>query len=556
MGNLLDSLANRITNRVEQIAVDTVSTAVRRVERTAADAVDSAAREVGNRITSTISGDSIYAGVSINGAGPALMNAAVGPLVGSVPGVLQPALRSITDTSVRAALDVRGEIFGKGIGASIDVSLKPFQSGVGIDSYINLSSGLNAIAADVGMAANRVNRIVNSATSLISNGIDRAGEVVKDLLGTTKLDQAGYDQYKDVAVSCVRNEYETAGLTQLGRDDITVGVVTSGSVTTTDLAPLDGGATSQPVETTTIVTTELPPLDSTPQPLIPENPTAFLGDNTDSAAPPDAYTRIPGYDTQQPDAYTRIPGYSSTTSDFEAQTEGEGGMILEDHRDTTASRDIAPSASRLPDQITSQKVFLQSAYTANKDTIVMFEAQPKISVTESADYDTLQPIHSVTGFVSFKTSHMKKIGISDIKLFSRTPREASANLKRLNILKSWLKPYFGQAGEGVDGTSTVDNGRSTVTSMQRMLGAPPDILFLYAYSSASTIEQNLKQIPVVIESMSYEYPNDVDYIPTEQANIPFPVIMSIQINLIETHSPKEAEEFSLAQYKAGTMLTW
>lgn len=555
MGNLLDSLANVISNRVGQIAEDTVNTAIRRVERVAVDAIDSTAQQISNRISNATAGDNIYSGVVINQAGlstPNPSSAAAKLLQGAIPQVLQPILRGITTSAINTVLDTTGKLFSKTAGAIIDVGSKTFQNNVSLDGYLGISSGLAAVANEVGIPTSKIGRIVNLTTPLVASGLRQAGDAVNRLLGTTELGSEQYNQYKNVAVGYVNNQFEESGLTQLGSIGATVGVVTSGMVQTTNLLPLDaGGAISSPVYDSTMIVTDIPPLDSG----FSSSPITSNFNSATDFRDPNAF----GSTSYNPiDPLPNMDHPPAPIGDWGAQTEGANGTILENRPDRGASGNASANASgsSLPGQISSMKVFLQSAYSANKDTIVMFDAQPRISITETADYDTLSPIHSVTGFVSFKTSHMKKISITDIRLFSRTPKEASANLKRLHILKSWLKPYFGQSGGGVDGASTVDNGNTTTTSMQRMLGAPPDILFLYAYSGATTSEQNLKQIPVVIDSLSYDYPNDIDYISTEVGGIPFPVIMTLSLTLLETHSPKEAEEFSLAQYKAGKMLTW
>lgn len=91
------------------------------------------------------------------------------------------------------------------------------------------------------------------------------------------------------------------------------------------------------------------------------------------------------------------------------------------------------------------------------------------------------------------------------------------------------------------------------------IGSPPEILYLYGYSddgnSTAKTVQNLRRIPVVIESLSYTYPNDVDYIPTKEG-IPFPTVMTLSITLKETQSPYEMEQFSLADFKQGKLIGW
>ena len=91
------------------------------------------------------------------------------------------------------------------------------------------------------------------------------------------------------------------------------------------------------------------------------------------------------------------------------------------------------------------------------------------------------------------------------------------------------------------------------------IGSPPEVLYLYGYSedgsNAVEAPQNLRRIPVVVTQISFTYPNDVDYIPTLDG-LPFPTVMNISIELKETKSPYEIEQFSLADYRQGKLIGW
>lgn len=101
-----------------------------------------------------------------------------------------------------------------------------------------------------------------------------------------------------------------------------------------------------------------------------------------------------------------------------------------------------------------------------------------------------------------------------------------------------------------------------------LLGAPPPILLFSAYSrpTGSTTEasstnvktirwdiaQHINRIPTVIQQLTIPYPNDIDYITTTD-NVPMPIIMNIDITLIETHSPNAYEAFNLDAFKEGRL---
>jgi hypothetical protein len=80
-----------------------------------------------------------------------------------------------------------------------------------------------------------------------------------------------------------------------------------------------------------------------------------------------------------------------------------------------------------------------------------------------------------------------------------------------------------------------------------MLGAPPPVLKLSGYGA-----KNISPIPVVLESYSTSWPNDIDYLPTNTGD-PFPVIMEIELTLKESYSPAEYSKFNLFAYKTGDL---
>ena len=105
-----------------------------------------------------------------------------------------------------------------------------------------------------------------------------------------------------------------------------------------------------------------------------------------------------------------------------------------------------------------------------------------------------------------------------------------------------------------------------------LLGQPPDVVLLSAYSKVpgdvgrvSDFNQqmgHLNRVPVVITQLSIPYPSDIDYIPTapnpnsnsgDKGGVPMPTIMTIDMSLIETHSPLQYEKFSLSDFKNGTL---
>lgn len=205
------------------------------------------------------------------------------------------------------------------------------------------------------------------------------------------------------------------------------------------------------------------------------------------------------------------------------------------------------------------------------NTVVAFDVSPDVSETRNVEYKTMQPVHMPGGIHVYGYTNSRTFSVNNIKLVSRTAEEAARNLYRLNVMRSWAMPYFGR--------NNTD-----------LVGAPPDVLAFTAYargsidssrfsyvdeennvfgnnqpndrSNARTRATNLQNIPVVLTQISNSYPSDIDYIPTAnavfntveiEAGVPFPTIMTVDIQLLETHSPREYERFSLDDFRRGRL---
>ncbi len=227
------------------------------------------------------------------------------------------------------------------------------------------------------------------------------------------------------------------------------------------------------------------------------------------------------------------------------------------------------------------KVKLRSQVT---NTVVAFDVTPEITETRNVNYKTLEPVHMPGGIHVYGNTSSRIFNINNIRLVSRSRIEATKNLYRLNVMRGWALPYF-----GVNNTALV--------------GAPPDVLALTAYATGapdtandpSTINErrasnvdrlsqtgpatqntnflkrarptNIHNIPVVLQQISIPYPSDTDYIDTVEqefsdgqggifkikAGVPFPTIMTVDMVLLETHSPSEFANFDLKAYRQGRL---
>jgi hypothetical protein len=138
---------------------------------------------------------------------------------------------------------------------------------------------------------------------------------------------------------------------------------------------------------------------------------------------------------------------------------------------------------------------------------VIFEASIPIGESRSASYDPYSIVHLPTDIFSFRSTSARRFNLTG-NLVSRTPKEASQNAKYIDLIRSWLLPDFGASG------------------------ATPPILRLSGYAN-----NNIDNVPVVLNTYSITFPDNVDYI--FQGGLPMPVIMNITLDLSEAYSPAE-----------------
>jgi hypothetical protein len=190
---------------------------------------------------------------------------------------------------------------------------------------------------------------------------------------------------------------------------------------------------------------------------------------------------------------------------------------------------------------------------------VVFKVTPDISETRAVNYKTIDPIHGPGTIYSYMNTSSRNYNLSSIKLVSRSREEATRNLARLNLIRSWCMPTFGQY-TAADGSVRSPDEQSFGNNNFDVLGSPPKVLEFSAYADEQRTG-NIYRIPTVITQLSVNYPSDIEYIPTVamqsipsvKANTPFPTILTIDINLSETHSPVEYSNFSIADYRNANL---
>lgn len=220
-----------------------------------------------------------------------------------------------------------------------------------------------------------------------------------------------------------------------------------------------------------------------------------------------------------------------------------------------ASITSGSSSSQGPDG--TFNVVTVASRSTNRETVV-FDATPEFIESRTVNYKNMDPVHAPGGIYMYASTQARTFSIQG-KLISRSVFEATKNLAYVQYLRTWAMPVFGVVGAGAP------NG-------ENILGAPPALLFLTAYSnglpgdqevqttvpvpgggSVPAIGNNIWQVPVIITQLDIPYPSDVDYIPTVN-EIPFPTIVTVTVSLVEAHSPNAYQDFTLQNFKNGNLL--
>lgn len=309
--------------------------------------------------------------------------------------------------------------------------------------------------------------------------------------------------------------------------------------------------------------------------------------------------QTPSADQTSQDAFKQIsqaiPGTSAITDTLKnaqsgLQTYGLGNVsnVFNDTplgnflsgSDIFNSADLSGSAQTTQFKVRLVSVVdLNNAFSPGNINSVIFEVTPSFSESGSVEYSAVQPVHMPGSIQTYKYTHSRTFNIT-AHLISRNTADALRNIKYLQTLRSWRYPYFGNSGttsatqqpaapslgqfNGNDAAmARIQN--STSDASGELLGAPPEVLYLYAYSTSNNDKRgldsnnrvNIDRVPVVLSSLNITYPEDVDYLPINisptQKTEPFPVKMDVQITLLEAHSPTEYERFNLAAYKTGNL---
>ncbi|MFY0655419.1 MAG: hypothetical protein JXR12_01445 [Neptunomonas phycophila] len=280
----------------------------------------------------------------------------------------------------------------------------------------------------------------------------------------------------------------------------------------------------------------------------------FINNASDSlfgVKPFDEPPAVPGSAGEQAkQAQQAVQGAGSSTPQYDEQT-------LRQYNDWKADELKKDHQKRAQEIIDTNNFAVRLENPQNGDVIAFRVSPESINESRQAIYKQLEPLHMPGAVQVFTHTTPRNWAVSGVKLFSRNGVEAEDNLQTVNMLRSWLAPYFGESK-----TAGRDNYQG------EMLGAPPPVLLFSAYSDGklqSSQQGNssvggevggmgiLRNIPVVIQSLNIPFNNDIDYIQTKDSNQPFPAILPLDFQLVETHSPADFSGFDIVKYKQGIL---
>ena len=123
----------------------------------------------------------------------------------------------------------------------------------------------------------------------------------------------------------------------------------------------------------------------------------------------------------------------------------------------------------------------------NKTNGLVFPFTPTVLVSQSANYQSIQPVHTNYPYYSYQNSQVDQMTITG-DFFVQNAAEARYWVACIHYLRSVTKMNF-----GVDGDA----------------GQPPPVVRLNGYGDFV-----FNNVPVIINSFQFDMPKDVDYIST------------------------------------------
>ena len=163
---------------------------------------------------------------------------------------------------------------------------------------------------------------------------------------------------------------------------------------------------------------------------------------------------------------------------------------------------------------------------------VVFPVTPNVNFVTSAIYEDFSPVHSNYPFPSYVNSRTEDITVSG-SFPVQTQEDGLYWLAAVHLFRSLTKMFYGETSDK---------------------GAPPPVVKLNGYGSYV-----MNNIPVVITQMTFDLPNNVDYLQVGAAGITpdkyqmVPTNSQINVTCRPVHSRAKVSEFSLDNFVSGNL---
>ena len=222
-----------------------------------------------------------------------------------------------------------------------------------------------------------------------------------------------------------------------------------------------------------------------------------------------------------------------TTSRLEASGLNNGATITRTDSNLQVTRfPSTPKDLRVKISDPSGRISAQGGPLAalrQTDYKVVFPYTPEITLTHTANYNSLSPTHSNYEYLFYQNSTVSEVGISAV-FTARNPVDADYVLAVQHFFRSITKMFYGQ---------------------DDIAGLPPIVCRLEGHGDLM-----FSYIPVVITNFSVSLPSDVDYISsTNPNNGRVPTMQTMQISARPLYSRSRiTNEFSLTKFARGQML--
>lgn len=169
--------------------------------------------------------------------------------------------------------------------------------------------------------------------------------------------------------------------------------------------------------------------------------------------------------------------------------------------------------------------------TKNQDSVRLF-VTPELNESRTVNYQEISEMRQAGGLLIYIGTAARTYSLT-ARFVSRTDEEATKTFDWVSLLKGWTTPNKAGSGGGLEPSENA-----------------PEVIKLYGYG------EQLRGVPVVITSLSVDYPAGVTYIKSSSRSAFVPIIQTVTISLKEARNMEELETFNLTDYKLGLLQNW